>query len=150
MEIVRHFTASAYIVFKNKVLLHKHKKYGLVLPLGGHIDRDELPSEAIIREAMEEGGLEVELYNSNKLSENYFKNSIELNRGEHLNLHKVGPQHEHIDFVFYAYSNSERLNPGKDESKNLRWYSMDEILSSDSISEEVRTYALDALEKLKK
>jgi len=149
MEIVRHFTASVYIINNSKVLLHKHKKYDLILPLGGHIDRDELPSEAVIRETMEESGLEIKLYNSNKYKEDYFKNSIELNRGEHLNLHKLGPQHEHIDFVFYANSSSKKLNPKKGESKEFYWYSKEDILTSKIISEEVKIYSLEALEKLK-
>ncbi len=48
------FTASVYIVFKNKVLLHKHKKLGIWLQPGGHIELDEDPNEAALREAKEE------------------------------------------------------------------------------------------------
>gem|GEM_PF-4528235 len=36
MSIQKHFTASIYIVHKDKVLLHLHKKYNKILPLGGH------------------------------------------------------------------------------------------------------------------
>ncbi|WP_202710979.1 hypothetical protein [Sporosalibacterium faouarense] len=32
----RHFTVSVFIVHKNKVLLHLHKKAKKMLPLGGH------------------------------------------------------------------------------------------------------------------
>ena len=35
---------------------------------GGHIEKNELPHEAAIREAKEETGLNIELYNSNKLA----------------------------------------------------------------------------------
>jgi len=63
MEITRHFTATTFIIHKEKVLLHLHKKLGIWLPVGGHIDRDELPEEAAIREAQEETGLIVRLYN---------------------------------------------------------------------------------------
>jgi len=148
MEITRHFTASIFVVNNSEVLLHKHKKYDLILPVGGHIDRDELPSEAALREVKEETGLDVVLFNSNLLNEIFFENSIELNRGEHLNLHKLGPQHEHIDFVFYASSKSRNLNPQKGESREFYWYSRKDILNSEIISKEVKTYALEALEKL--
>ena len=61
MEITRHFTATIMVVYNNKMLLHMHKKLGLWLPVGGHIDRDELPEEAALREAKEESGLDVEI-----------------------------------------------------------------------------------------
>src|SRR4030042_2977728 len=63
MEITRHFTVWATIVRKNKWLLHFHKSLKKWLPIGGHIDRDELPEEAALREAKEESGLEIKLYN---------------------------------------------------------------------------------------
>jgi len=145
---MRHFTSSVYIVYNNKVLMHKHKKYGIILPVGGHIDSDELPSEAAIREAKEESGLDIELYNSNTFKEENFENSVELNQGEHLNLHSVGPQHEHIDFVFYAKSKNDDLNPDKGESKDFYWFSKNDIEKEVSLKDEAKVYALEALEKL--
>ncbi|MCA9496914.1 MAG: NUDIX domain-containing protein [Nanoarchaeota archaeon] len=145
MEVTRHFTVTMYIIFRDKVLLHEHLKLNLILPVGGHIDRDELPHEAALREAREEAGLEVELYNSNKLDENHFYESIELNRGEHLNLHKINEFHEHVDFVFYGKAKTGDLNPEKGESKKLMWFSREEIESSSYIREEIKTYALEAL-----
>ena len=63
MEITRHFTATVLIVHHNRVLLHRHKKFGSLLPVGGHIDRNELPEETALRKAKEEAGLDIELYN---------------------------------------------------------------------------------------
>lgn len=148
MEIVRHFTTTVYPVFKDKVLLHMHKKYNILLPVGGHLDRDELPEEAAIREVKEEAGLDVVLYSS---SENYIDEKGEgiLNRGEYLDLHFVGPQHQHIDFVFFATAKSEVLKPNSGESKDLYWFSKEEIETSTCIKERVKKYALEALEKLK-
>ncbi len=51
------FTASVYIVREGKVLLHKHKKLGIWLPPGGHIEPEEDPNQAALREAKEESGL---------------------------------------------------------------------------------------------
>ena len=61
MEITRHFTATTFVVFKNKTLLHKHRSLDMWLPPGGHIDRDELPHIAAAREVLEETGLEVDI-----------------------------------------------------------------------------------------
>ncbi|MFH1838007.1 MAG: NUDIX domain-containing protein [Candidatus Kuenenbacteria bacterium] len=66
MEITRHFTTTVYIIYKQKVLLHLHKKLGVWVPIGGHIDRDELPQVATLRETKEEAGLDINLYNPDK------------------------------------------------------------------------------------
>ncbi|WP_242971874.1 NUDIX domain-containing protein [Haloimpatiens massiliensis] len=65
MSIDRHFTVSVYIVHKDKILLHLHKRAKTILPLGEHIEANELPEETCIREAKEECGLNINLYNAN-------------------------------------------------------------------------------------
>ena len=57
----RHFTVAVFVVWEGKVLLHRHRKLGMWLPPGGHIERDELPDDAAVREVLEETGVEVEL-----------------------------------------------------------------------------------------
>ena len=52
---------SGYIVYEDKVLLIHHRKLDLWLPVGGHIDPDEVPDDAMIREAKEEVGLDITL-----------------------------------------------------------------------------------------
>lgn len=43
----RYFTVSVFIVYKDKVLLHSHKKAKKILPLGGHTELNEFPEEAL-------------------------------------------------------------------------------------------------------
>lgn len=57
MQFNRSLTATVYIINESKVLLHNHKKYNTLFPVGGHIEADELPHEAALREAYEESGL---------------------------------------------------------------------------------------------
>src|SRR3712207_2453622 len=52
----RHFTVAVFVVWEGMVLLHLHRKLGMWLPPGGHIERDELPDNAAIREVYEETG----------------------------------------------------------------------------------------------
>jgi 8-oxo-dGTP pyrophosphatase MutT (NUDIX family) len=52
------------IVNGGKVQLLKHKKYNTLFPVGGHIEADELPHEAALREAYEESELKVKLCNN--------------------------------------------------------------------------------------
>ena len=54
------FAVDVLIVHKNKVLLRKHDKYKIWLAVGGHIELDEDPNQAAIREVKEEVNLEIE------------------------------------------------------------------------------------------
>ena len=144
MEITRHFTATVLVVYNNKVLLHKHKKRGSLLPVGGHLDRDELPEEAALREVKEEAGLEVHLYSSRTLK---LTDARVLVQPAHILLIDMNPYHQHIDFVFYASADTAELNPSEGESGDIRWYSKQEVQTVD-MPENIRVLALEALELL--
>ena len=55
------FTVAIFVVHEGRVLLIHHRKLDKWLPLGGHIELDEDPEQAALREAREESGFEVEL-----------------------------------------------------------------------------------------
>ena len=57
----RHFTVSGFVVEDGRTLLHWHKKLQLWLPPGGHIDPDEDPIQAVVREVREETGIAAEV-----------------------------------------------------------------------------------------
>ena len=48
------FVSTAIIVHRDKVLLVHHRGLKLWLPVGGHIELDEDPEEALFREIKEE------------------------------------------------------------------------------------------------
>lgn len=52
-------TATGFLVHKNTVLLVKHKKLGIWLAPGGHVEKNELPHSAAEREFWEETGVKV-------------------------------------------------------------------------------------------
>jgi ADP-ribose pyrophosphatase YjhB (NUDIX family) len=137
MEISRHFTASCYIFFNNKILFHKHKKLKIYLPIGGHIEINETPKEAVLREVKEECGLEVEILGDDKKLDD---GSSELSRGEFLNCHKINEFHEHMDFVFFGIAKSDNLNPKKGESKEFVWIEEEELDKLD-LRENVKKYS---------
>ena len=58
---IRHFTVTAFVSARGRTLLHWHRKVGLWLPPGGHIEPNETPVEAVLREALEETGMQVEI-----------------------------------------------------------------------------------------
>ena len=56
-----HVTGSAIVVGPRGVLLLRHKRLGIWLQPGGHVDPGETPWNAALREAGEETGLDVAL-----------------------------------------------------------------------------------------
>ncbi len=147
----RHFTVSIFIVHKDRLLLHLHKKANLMLPLGGHIEANELPEEACIRESKEESGLEINLYNPSdeKLNslceiddEKLLVNPMYTIMGE------ISSGHHHIDFVYYATSNTYEVNPYDGESDVLKWYTREELKKEENIQQNTREMAIRALDTL--
>lgn len=60
-EVRRHFTATAFVVRDGCAALHWHRKVKAWLPPGGHIEPNEDPVQAVVRETLEELGIEVEV-----------------------------------------------------------------------------------------
>ena len=58
---VRHFTATGFVVHEDSIALHWHPKVKAWLPPGGHIEPNEDPVQAVVREVLEETGIEVEV-----------------------------------------------------------------------------------------
>jgi dCMP deaminase len=60
-KITREFLSTVYIVKDGKVLLTFNKVIKKFIPVGGHIEPNELPDASVIREAKEESGYDIEL-----------------------------------------------------------------------------------------
>jgi ADP-ribose pyrophosphatase YjhB (NUDIX family) len=143
MKITRHFTATTIIVFKNKILLHMHKKLGFWLPVGGHINSNELPEDAAKREVKEESGLELEFFNPDQKVN--LGDARQLMRSMRIILEDISQFHQHIDFIYYAKANTFKLNPNEGEVKDLRWFMADEIKTLDKTPINVKKLSLEAL-----
>ena len=61
MPLQRHFTATGLVVQDEATLLHWHAKLQAWLPPGGHLEPNEDPVQAVLREVAEETGIEVEV-----------------------------------------------------------------------------------------
>jgi len=59
--VERHFTVTGFVIDGERTLLHWHRKTGMWLPPGGHIDPDEDPVQAVLREVLEEAGITAEV-----------------------------------------------------------------------------------------
>ncbi len=66
--MTRHFTASGLILRDGHVLLVRHLKSGLWLYPGGHLNDNEDPAQAALREISEEVALRVEIVSEQRFS----------------------------------------------------------------------------------
>ena len=57
----RHFTVTGFVSLDGRTALHWHPRLDMWLPPGGHIEPDEDPLQAVLREVREETGLEVDV-----------------------------------------------------------------------------------------
>lgn len=140
------FTASVFIVREGRVLLHKHKKLGIWLQPGGHIELDEDPNQAAVREALEETGLDVELIGS-RASDPVVPG--DLIPPSYINRHHFNDEHEHVDLIYFGRPTGGTLRAEEGTNTELRWFSRDEIERNDAgMFEKNRYYALAALEEI--
>lgn len=145
----KHFTATAYIVSKiageYKVLLHKHKKLRIWIAIGGHIERDENPIEALFREVKEETNLKIELINRKKLLKTKTINQLippDALVEEDVPEYQGEPSHIHMDMVYFTFcKNPEKL---KMDGK-FAWFSKIELESA-KLNIEVLKFSIQALE----
>jgi 8-oxo-dGTP pyrophosphatase MutT (NUDIX family) len=116
----RHFTVAVFVVWERKVLLHLHRKLGMWLPPGGHIERGELPDDAAVREVLEETGVKVELVGERRED---VEDPVQLHRPAGVQLENIGPGHQHIDLIYFARPrNSTEIHAGYNEDR-VGWYS---------------------------
>ena len=99
----RHFTVSGFVVEGDSTLLHWHKKLQIWLPPGGHIDADEDPIQAVVREVLEETGIAAEVVPH--APDHAFSNLAQLPSPLSIIIATVGatpgePEHEHIDMCY--------------------------------------------------
>lgn len=148
MHYHKSITATVYVINDGKVLLHMHKKYKTWFPLGGHIEADEFPHEAAIREVKEESGFDVTLLETELAPE------IELARVERIPapfclLHEgIGSAETFFDFIYIAETTEQEPCPKRGESTEFKWFSEEELLSHD-IKPHIRNTALAILQYLK-
>ena len=148
-NLPKHFVATALMVRDDRILLTHHKKIGLWLPPGGHIETREDPVAALRREIREETSLEIEILSDSADPRASDEVVQVLPLPHHIQVERMadGP-HDHIDLVYLC-----RVRPGEaqrnEESLGLRWFSREGLASTD-IVENVRYFALKAIEEVAK
>jgi len=138
---------AAYIFREDdKLLLIKHKKLDKWLPVGGHIESNETPDQAVIRESSEEVGLDVILLQYSKLEVALKDLALPF----YANVHSVGDHNHACLFYLCQAWNPEFMKPNLNEVSDARWFSKLELISNQEIGDDVRKIGLLAFENYEK
>ena len=165
----KHFTATAFVVRGDATLLHWHKRLAQWMPPGGHIEPDEGPAEAALREVREETGLVCDVIATSPL--HAFGRPQQLPAPYTILLEDIPesnppaaagaalrtgePAHQHIDLIYFVRP-ADGAEHATVDDPTLRWVSAAELREngplevrgrghSEAVREDVRTLALAAI-----
>jgi 8-oxo-dGTP pyrophosphatase MutT (NUDIX family) len=141
------FTVVVVVVQDGKVLLIHHRGLDKWLPLGGHIELDEDPEAAALREAKEESGLEVELLGERAPTTSNGTRALLAPR--FMDIHRITDTHQHIGMIYWARPRNGSLTLAAAEHHDIRWCSSQELEElQPPMSEAVKWYCRKALEEV--
>ena len=154
------FTVAIFIVHDAKVLVIHHRKLDKWLPLGGHIELEEDPEQAAVREAKEESGLDVDLIGERPPTTSPGTRALIAPR--FLDIHRINDTHEHIGMIYWARpkvgsarcadqprSGSADISLAVEEHHDIRWCSEADMEKlSPPMTDAVKWYCRKAIEEV--
>jgi 8-oxo-dGTP pyrophosphatase MutT (NUDIX family) len=146
-SVTRDFTVAVFVVCEARVLLHWHRKLRMWLPPGGHIEVNELPDDAAIREVAEETGLAVTLIGARGLPTSAPGDPEQLVVPAGIQLEAIGESHEHIDLVYFAVIPDAHIERPPQPNDEFQWVHVDDMATL-PISNEVRAWSCRAIQEV--
>lgn len=138
------FTVAIFVVQDGKVLVIHHRALNRWLPLGGHIELDEDPEAAALREAREESGLEVELLGERAPTTGGGTRALITPR--FMDIHPITDTHQHIALIYWARPRNGAITLARAEHHDIQWCSGRDLdLLSPPMAESVKWYCRQAL-----
>jgi 8-oxo-dGTP pyrophosphatase MutT (NUDIX family) len=141
--LTRDLAVSTFVVWRAQVLLHRHALLGLWLPCGGHVEPDELPDDAAVREVEEESGVRVRLVGDHPIDA---PGPRPLTRPRGVQLEAIAPGHEHVDLVYLGVP-IEPYDGALGSDPTLGWYDAGRLAEL-PLTPEIRAWSLLALLEL--
>lgn len=147
-QVTRDFAVSTFVVWRGQVLLHRHHKLGIWLPPGGHVEPNETPDDAAVREVLEETGVRVTLVGERAVDA---PGPVQLIRPRGVQLEAIAPGHEHIDLIYLARPlepyEGELAGEFVGDAHGLGWYDRSSALDL-GLTPEMRAWVELALTEL--
>src|SRR5215204_1975307 len=141
------FTVAIFVVHDSKVLLIHHRKLNKWLPLGGHVELEEDPEQAALREAREESGFEVELIGERPPTTEDGTRALIAPR--FLDIHRISETHEHIGMLYWARPRAGAIALAEEEHHNIGWFTSAELDGLvPAMSNAVKWYCRKAIEEI--
>ncbi len=118
-----HVSASAWVVSpaRDRVLMLHHKKLDMWLQPGGHADGDPDVLNVVLKETSEETGLPPE--ELRLVDDEIFDVDVHT-----VHASAFDPRHLHFDIRFLVEADDRHAVPGNDESHEVRWIPLDQVL----------------------
>lgn len=141
------FTVTVFVVSGKRILLIHHRDLDMWLPLGGHVELDEDPEQAALREAKEESGLEVQLLGERPPTTSDGTRALIAPR--FLDIHRINETHQHIGMIYWARPKTTSLTLAAKEHFAIRWCSIDDMERlQPPLSEPIKWYCCKAIEEI--
>ncbi len=125
--MIRHFTSTGIVAANGASLVHWHAKVQAWLAPGGHIEPNEDPVQATIREVKEETGLDVSIMATVALPQ--ISNLEQIVPPYTVMVEDVFDQeigaHQHIDFIYFTTPVSVPINNGGFPAVPEGWHWVD-------------------------
>ncbi len=134
--VTRDLAATVFVAWQGQLLMHRHRKLGMWLPCGGHVEPHELPDDAAVREVLEESGVRVELVGERALG---LPTPRQLVRPRGVQLESIHPGHEHIDLIYFGRPLEPYDGTLLGDEPGLGWYDRSALERLD-LTDEVRAW----------
>jgi 8-oxo-dGTP pyrophosphatase MutT (NUDIX family) len=150
-------TATGFLVWEGRVLLHWHRKNRLWLPFGGHIEENEDPVQTVLREIEEECGIPAVLIDTGRRYD--FGEPRQIAPPVTILLEQATDGqtwHEHIDLIYFCRPRDGIATIATERDPTLRWLSEADLTANQPIAPapgetaaevplDVRTLAVEAI-----
>jgi len=150
----REFVSTVYIVKEKRVLLVWNKKAASFVPIGGHVDKNELPCDSVIREAKEESGFDIKIIGGKDVGREIISASgskrVYIPQNFAIGLDVIKPDHHHINLIYIGKIEGGIQLARSDEGDELRWFSKEELKAEPNLLENVKEEGMKVLDFIEK
>lgn len=148
-KLNKHFVATGFVLNKDqtKMLMVHHRKLNKWAAPGGHVEPDETPAEAALREVLEETGVKAEIVDCSniklcpKIGTEAQLDTPYAMLSEYIPEHGEVKAHIHLDFIFLCVADEdEGIIQQEREVKDVRWMTWEEIEKANTF-DSIRTFS---------